>query len=274
MTVKERLSPLFARAGLLCSLTLPVGAALADEVPAPDQKKPWHFSLGAGVANFPEYPGSDKDRTRALPIVSLRYGRFFLGGVPGAGSPAGFGAYLYEDETWSVGANLSRDVIRPRKESDDERLRGLGDIDSTTRAGLFATYKIGWVTLRASGLSDIGGNDQGTTLSFDAEATYRPFPQLVLSAGPGVTWADEKHTQKFFGIDAGQAARSNFAQYTAGSGVDAVRFSFGARYEITRQWGLGARITAARLQGDAADSPIVQDKNQNTYAMFVTYRFF
>ncbi|TEI26251.1 hypothetical protein IPC1308_18395 [Pseudomonas aeruginosa] len=27
------------------------------------------------------------------------------------------------------------------------------------------------------------------------------------------------------------------------------------------------------LQGDAADSPIVQDKNQNSYAVFLMYRF-
>src|SRR5262245_52384084 len=61
----------------------------------------------------------------------------FLGGVPDTGAPAGLGAYLYEDKHWKLGAALSGDIIKPRKESDDSRhLRGLGDIDGTVRGGL------------------------------------------------------------------------------------------------------------------------------------------
>jgi outer membrane scaffolding protein for murein synthesis (MipA/OmpV family) len=33
------------------------------------------------------------------------------------------------------------------------------------------------------------------------------------------------------------------------------------------------RATAAQLRGDAADSPIVVEKNQNLYALFFGYRF-
>ena len=256
---------------LTLALVLSTSVALAQEEQA--EKKQWQVTLGAGVVSVPDYPGSDSDKIEAVPLLSARYGRFFLGGVPGTPSPAGLGAYLYEDDSWTVGAIVSGDVIDPRQESDDARLRGLGDIDPTAHAGLFASYKIGWLTLRASALSDIGGNEQGTIASFDAEATYRPTPRLVLSAGPGVRWANAEHTQTFFGIDAEQAAGSSFTEYTAGGGANLVRFSLGAQYQLTQHWGLGARASAGRLEGDAADSPIVEDKNQNSYALFVSYRF-
>jgi outer membrane protein len=271
MTVKQSFSPRLVRAGLALALALPASTVLAQE--APEEKRQWQVTVGAGVVSLPEYPGSGNDEVRALPLLSARYGRFFLGGVPGAGSNAGLGAYLIENESWTVGAIVSGDVIEPRQESDDARLRGLGDIDSTVRAGVFASYKIGWLILRGSAQSDIADNGQGTIASFDAEATYRPTSRLSLSAGPGVRWADDEYTQTFFGVDAEQAANSDFAQYSASGGADLLRFSLGARYELTQKWSLTARATAARLQGDAADSPIVEDKNQNTFALFVSYRF-
>jgi outer membrane protein len=259
------------KGGLALALAVMGSAALADE--RKENEKSWQATLGAGVAQLPEYPGSDENRTQALPLVSARYKRFFLGGAPGSGSPGGLGAYLYESDKWSLGAVVSPDARDPRKESDDARLRGLGDIDSTVRAGLFTSYRMGWLTLKASALTDVADKDQGTIANLDAELTYRPFPKLVLSGGPGVSWSDKKYMQTFFGIDNEQAARSGLAPYTPGDGVNVVRLSFGAQYLLTPHWFLGARVTAARLQGDAADSAIVVEKNQNLYAMFFGYRF-
>ncbi len=267
MTFKIR----FSRAGLALALAAVGNAALADETQV--EKSPWQATLGAGVALLPEYPGSDESRTQALPMVNLRYKRFFLGGAPGSGSPGGLGAYLYESDKWSLGAVVSPDARDPRRELDDERLRGLGDIDSTVRAGLFTSYRIGWLTPSASALTDVGDKQQGTIANFDAQLTYRPFPKLILTGGPGVSWSDAEYMQTFFGVTAQQAARSAFAPYTPGGGVSVVRLSFGAQYLLTTHWFVGARATAARLQGDAADSAIVVDKNQNLYALFVGYRF-
>jgi hypothetical protein len=59
------------------------------------------------------------------------------------------------------GLAVSGDVIKPRKESDDAHLRGLGDIDSTVRGGAFASYTLDWFTLRGSVLSDLGSDPVG-----------------------------------------------------------------------------------------------------------------
>jgi outer membrane protein len=52
-----------------------------------------------------------------------------------------------------------------------------------------------------------------------------------------------------------------------------LRFTVAADYRLTRQWNLGAQITAAKLRGDAANSPITVDKTQNVFSVFGSYRF-
>jgi outer membrane protein len=262
------------RAGVTLLLAIPATGALADESTEREEKR-WQVVLGAGVRSEPEYPGSGKDEVKAMPVLNIRYGRFFLGGVPGGGGAgAGLGAYLYDNDSWSFGAVVATELGEVREESDDARLQGLGDIDGTVRAGVFASYEpTSWLTLRGNALSDVGGKDQGLIASFEMEASYQPYPRLRLTAGPGITWGDDEYAQTLYGIDAQQSLRSGFGQYDPGSSATVARFSVGAQYAFTPKWILGSRITASRLLGDAADSPIVEDENQNTYALFMMYRF-
>lgn len=248
----------------------------ADEGASRKPKDGWDITIGAGAASLPKYPGSDEQKTRALPVVSIRYGRFFLGGGSGAGGGGpggGLGVYVYEDEHLRIGATVSAGAFKARKESDDRRLRGLGDIDGTTRAGAFASYTTGWLSADLSLSHDVGDNRQGTIVKFGLDARWPLSRRLVLSAGPEVTWANGEYMQTFFGVDAQQSARSGLAQYHAGSGVSSVGFGVNARYRFDAHWGAGAFISSSRLQGDAGDSPITQDKTQNVFGLFASYRF-
>jgi outer membrane protein len=270
MNLKKALHPGLTHAILGFTLMLPVSAGLAAE------SDTWDVTLGAGVASFPKYPGSQARRVEALPMVGVRYGRFFIGAVPGAGIPAGLGAYLYEDSHWKLGVTLGGDIIKPRKESDDSRhLRGLGDINSTIRGGAFVSYTLDWFMLGGSAQYDLEDhhNHEGLLASLEAIARYSPLARLTLTAGPGVTFANQRYMQTFFGIDALQAQRSAYAEYTPKAGVATVGFSLGAGYELTSHWSLGARVAAERLQGDAARSPIVENKSQNVYALYAIYKF-
>lgn len=249
---------------------LPVGAVQAKEQLSESH---WQVFLGAGVVSMPEYPGSDDQETVGVPLISVNYKRFFLGGTPGSPSPGGLGLYLYQGDSLSIGAALSHDIDDPREESDDARLRGLGDIDASTHGTLFMNYERDWYSMSASVSSDIGDKGQGTVAKLEAEASYQLLPRLQLTAGPGVTFADGEHMQTFFGVDQQQASASRFNAYEADSGLTELEFSVGARYQFSPHLGLGVNFTAGRLQGDAADSPIVEDKNQNRYGAFLMYRF-
>jgi len=97
--------------------------------------------------------------------------------------------------------------------------------------------------------------------------------RLVLSAGPGVTWANGKYTQTFYVINAQQSLIAGVAPYRAGGGLNTLRFSVGAQYQLSAQWGVGASVAVAWLQGDAEGSPITEDRTQTTYGVFASYRF-
>lgn len=248
------------------ALGLPLAASAAEP------EKQWRFSIGGGFLSRPEYPGSDQQETRVLPVFSATYGRFFVGADPDIASPGGVGVDLYRDRGWRLGIAAYGDLTQ-REESDDERLAGLGDVDPALRAGVFASYSFDRYVLRASVGSDVSGNDQGTLVRLDALARFQPLERLTLTAGPGVTWADSEYTRTFFGVDAEQSARSGLPQHEAKSGINSARFSLGANYRIDPRWSVGAVLSTSRLQGDAADSPITEDKSQTFAGAFAVYRF-
>ena len=261
----------FQRNRIIFAASLPI--AVWQCTPALAVDDTWQVTLGAGVVSSPEYPGASDNKTRALPVISATYGRYFIGSVPGVGVPAGLGAYLYQDSQWRIGVAIGGGIGKARDESDDPRLRGLGNIDGTARGGVFASYQGSWYAVRANVMTDIGGKDQGTLAALDFDARYVPLRGLTLTAGPGLIWADNAYTRTFFGIDGLQNVRSGLARYEAKGGINSVRFSVGASYRLTPNWMLNARVTAAELRGDAVNSPITADKSQVTFGMFASYRF-
>ncbi|EJL92081.1 outer membrane protein V [Herbaspirillum sp. CF444] len=259
---------------------LTIGSAHADDnavEPAlgvnPPLSNSWRYSLMAGVANMPKYAGSSDQKFKAIGGFSATYGRYFIGAVDGGSTPFGVGAYFYNDEHWRVGAALSYDLSSARKESDDEtRLRGLGDIEKTAHATLFASYTRDWFGLRTVLSTDAGGKHQGTTVNVDLDGKYQPIEHLVLSAGPGLTWNSSQYNQTFYGITSQQSARSGLSAYSPRSGVT-LRVSVGANYQLNRNWNIGTRVGISRLPSEVANSPIVNNRNQVNYGISANYKF-
>ncbi len=265
--------------GLLVSWSC-VGVAAADDGAdaaaqrvAADQPSDWKVGIGLGAINVPRYPGSRDGYTHVIPAVSLAYGRFFLGGLPGSGATLGVGAYLARTEHFQFGVSVGGEIRKPREASDDPVLRGWGDIARTERGAAFANYNIDWFNVHGYVSTDIGGKHEGTIASVSFEGRIHPSPKLALSAGPEVLWTDSKYARTFFGVTAAQAAIADIAPYVAKSGINTVRFGVGADYALTRHWGLGAHVAYGKLQGDAADSPVTTDKTQRMLAAFAIYRF-
>jgi outer membrane protein len=254
-------------------LTLLIFGLANQRLPAQEIANTWKFVVGTGAINQPKFPGSSESMTRVLPFIGIEYGRVFLGGAPGAGLPAGLGAYLYRDSRWTLGVGLGQDLTKPRKEADSSRLHGLGDIDSTPLGAIFASGRWPWFAIRASVVGDVGGKEEGTRVSLDLEAKYRLSDNITLAAGPGATWADRRYQQTFFGVSKSQSLSSGIEEYTAGSGINNLRFFLSMDLRLNRQWNLGTRFTMIALNGQAEKSPITEKTKTNTLAMFGMYRF-
>lgn len=273
---------------LVGALVLSSGAAWADDTVGTSEalyalqppgateggaRDAWRFSVGAGVVNLPRFPGSSRSRTEAVPTIGASRGRVFIGANPDAGALLSLGGYVVRNEAWRVGAAVTYDFIEPREESEDVHLYGLGDIDRTTHAEVFAIYTHGWASVRGSLTSDIGGNSRGAVATLDFTGRYQPDPRWVFTAGPGLSWASDQYNRAYFGVTQQQSVDSSFPVYGPGSGLYNLRFSTAGAYRPTPHWNIGGAATAAWLQGDAADSPVTQKKNQMTYTVFVTYLF-
>jgi MipA family protein len=259
----------------LALLIVSMRSAAADAnqgsgVPDPFGDK-WQFLLGAGVVNEPRYPGSRNDFNRGAPIVSVTYDRFFFGGVPGGGAPAGIGAYLVHTDQWTVGLNIGADGRKPRRESDAPILRGWGNIPAIARGGMFASYNMDWLSVRGS--VSYGGHKEGVIAELGIEAKYHATQHLTLSIGPEVTWVSNQYAMTFFGIDAAQSELAGVAPYRAKGGINLVSGKASARYMLTENWSIAAFGSYGALQGDAANSPVTTDKKQREYGAFVIYRF-
>ena len=255
---------------------MPLAALAEEDDEDAEQKTGVRISAGAGVAYTPKYPGADTYGVRFIPVFGFTSGRFFAGGDPGgtgSGGGTGIGFNLLRDPSWRLGVALAPGFGRARRASDHPSLAGTEDIDRATRAVLFGGYSTRWLSATLRIATDIEGADQGTLAFFDVAARYRANSKLTFSAGPGITWADQDYTMTFFGVTPAHSARSGLPVYQPRAGVHALRFGVGAGYRIDRHWTLGARLGVARLEGDAASSPITRERDQRLAALFAAYRF-
>lgn len=255
---------------LAIALLLCAGAAFAQE----DQRGA-RFSLGAGIVRAPLYPGSDRYEPRFIPVVAVNFGRFFFGGESGGTGLPGAGVNLVRDQHWRAGVGLAiaGAFRKQREESDDPSLQGMGDIERVLRGLAFVGYERDWYGLYARLATEMTDKDQGTLVLLDALVRRRVNERFTVSIGPGVTWADSEYMTTFFGVSAEQAARSALPQYQAQAGFYAMRFGAGGSYRIDRDWRFMVRASVARLEGDAAATPITKDRTQYTAGILAAYEF-
>lgn len=249
-----------------------IGLAMASHAQAVDDEA-WHFSAGMGVMSQAKYPGSSETRVGALPTFSASHGRWQIGAVPGAGVPLGVSYTLLQDGPWRLGVGVGTGLGAARNAHDGSGFAKLGTIEQTTWGSVSGSYTLGAVAASASIVSDTGGHQQGTRAMLDVMYRTRPTNHLSLSVGPGLTWMDSRYASTYYGVSAEQSANTGYAAYKAGAGLNALRLSASADYQLTREWGLSAKLGLTQLQGDAAGSPTVEKKNQTSYGLFANYRF-
>jgi outer membrane protein len=81
--------------------------------------------------------------------------------------------------------------------------------------------------------------------------------------------------EAYFGVDGRDSARSGLKEYSADSGIKDVGANLTLSYALTQHWGLLGVAAYRRLVGDASDSPITKngDENQLYGGLLVNYRF-
>jgi len=239
-----------------------------DEAPgyedSKDSKRKWTLSIGLAGGVAPEYEGSEDYEFGLGPNLSGSWGDiFFFKGKS-------LGANLIRQKKLKAGLLLMK--ASGRDEDDNDTLEGLGDVDGTIEAGGFVSYRINSWRFRLEARQDVGSEHDGALVEMSAGTTL-PFNKPLVFVALGTTWASDDYMESFFGIDAKQSADSGHKKYKAESGIKDVKISMTAGYPISNRWRLGGKIEYKRLVGDAADSPIIDDKNQFLAGFGLSYHF-
>lgn len=229
--------------------------------------------VGLGGRVRPAYEGADSRRGGAIPYLRLYAEHLFArttqgmleGGV--RSNPAGgvvFGAQLVYEEG------------RVTDESAFLKAHNFEDIDAGASVGVHAEadWKIGPMPLNAlarfrrNADSDLGAH-------VDLRLTAGIFSRWGVDAGVfgQLTWSDEKATQNYFGLTPQQSSQTGLPAYSAGAGLRNVAFGILGSVDISKHWLVLWGLNARRLEGDARNSPIVQERTNWFANGGLAYRF-
>ncbi|MBQ2260242.1 MAG: MipA/OmpV family protein [Loktanella sp.] len=215
-------------------------------------------AVGLGVQSAPSYFGADSNELGpdgSFSLEQLDYNGLSMGG----GDAVGFG----------FGGSLR--YIGARKASDYSELEGLNDIDAALELGGGLRFATPGFRAFANLRYGIGGHES-LVADFGGDFIQPLSAQWELRAGPRALWGSEDYAQTYFGVTAAEAMNSDFAAYDAGAGLISAGLQASLAYQVTPDWGIVGTIRYDELQGDAADSPIVQNKDQVTAGVVVTRR--
>jgi MipA family protein len=262
-----------AAAQLLLLIALPT---MAQEQSAPLEYG-WSGHLGLGAATAPTYDGSPNRRGTAIPMLALTYrdpnlGTFDLG-------QRGLAWIFIEKPMFQLGVALGADPGRKAGKvkrgssfpvPGDERLVGMGDIKASAEYGVLASA--GPLEIFAhQAIGDRGHG--GTQIDMNISCPIPITKALGLRFGGGLTWADRRYMQAYFGVTAAQAAASRFAAFTPEAGLRAANVSLGAEYKLSESWRVQAQASGSRLLGDAKNSPIAEKDTALSASLGVAYHF-
>ena len=229
---------------LILLLVLPAAALAADPLPG----NPLGTLLGAGVRSRPEYDGSSKQELQPIPIVRY-YGRTLFArttqGILEGGARLELAPKLF------AGAQLAFEEGNDRTDLDPGASWGL-HLEWDTRVGPAPISLL--ARTRTHFDSDHGS--QG-----DLRATIGVYGKqgLLIAVFGQATWASDEWVRSY---------------YTTGDGgLLFTALGVEGAYDLSRRWVLVASLHARRLHGDAASSPITEEKTNYFASAAVAYRF-
>ena len=252
-------------------LSVGIAACLASHALAQTTNEDKNIGIGARVR--PAYEGADSSRGEAIPYLRLYgehlFARTTQGMLEGGWRTKPSGA-------WVFGAQVAYEDGRVTDDSAFLKDHHFEDLAPGASVGLHAEgdWEIGDMPLNA--LVRYRQNldlDQGAQA--DLRLTAGIFSQWRVDAGVfgQLTWANGRSTQNYFGITPQQSALTGLPEYNADSGLRYVQLGLLGSVNLSEHWLIPWGASVQRLLGDAADSPIVQDRTNWTINAGVAYRF-
>ncbi|MFO6419352.1 MipA/OmpV family protein [Hylemonella sp. W303a] len=253
---------------LLCVALLGLGLAASESAHA---ENVYLFALAGGVA--PRYEGGKDLQPLVLPYIAAEFDNgVFVNPQNGLGFRKQF------SNGWFSSLALGYDYGRADEDRaltpGSDHLRGMGNIPESVLALLQIGINLaGDVTLSAALDQPVTATRRGWSARVDltAPAWSRPSDQIAVTGS--LHLGSDRYAQTYFGVSDKQSANSGFDAYRPDGGVDSLRLTLDWTHIFSAHWMVKTTGGVSRLLGDAADSPIVQVKNNYLAMTALVYRY-
>lgn len=226
----------------------------------------WAGAVGAGLALAPKYPGASAVAARLAPLVSIDYDdRVSIG-------PLGIGVAAVRWNGLRAGPVLG--FQGGRRESDDPRLDGLGDISASLTAGLFANYTRGPLEVSVTARQAVSHSTNGLSGLLQVNIRHAfVLARTFAAAGPDLEFGDGDFERTWFGISPAQAVTSGLPTYAPRGGINRIGLHADLTHRVTQHILLRFFARVSDITGDAAQSPSVERRTQIDVGAGIAYHF-
>ncbi|MEP9401646.1 MipA/OmpV family protein [Sphingomonas silueang] len=256
------------------------GPAWAQDAPPRGTGRPaapegWSVTIGAAPVLSPAWQGSRDMALSIFPDLRVNYGDVLFASVPD-----GIGWNAVNADGWRAGPLVKIRFGRDERDGGSpfliaggsDALEGMGNIRAAGEAGGFVEKTLGPWRLRGEVRQGFGGH---RGLVGDASAAWRVRQgRTAFSIGPRLTAASGNFQRTYFGIDAGQSARTGLARYAPGGGLVSYGVGGSVVRPIDRRQAVTLFTGLDRLAGPAGDSPLVRERGRRTqFTLGIGYGF-
>lgn len=221
-----------------------------------------HVVLGVGAVLTPAYQGADRFRILPIPAFDIKKGWFV------ASLRNGIGVVPINHAAIRVGVSA---VFLQGYRRRDLPI-GIDPLSNGVGARIFATAHARGFAPTIGVTKGLYGGTRG--IVGDASVAYpiRLGSKYSLIPTAGVTWADAKHNDRYFGITAAESKATGLSQFRAAGGLKDVSGTVTAAYRLTEKFTFAVTGNVTSLLGSVNVSPKVRRKTQPTGFLTVSYR--
>jgi outer membrane scaffolding protein for murein synthesis (MipA/OmpV family) len=151
----------------------------------------------------------------------------------------------------------------------------MNEIRARVLGGAFFNYYVApqW-RLTSSALYGAGNERNGARLDLGVQRLAAEITdQHSVSVAAGVAFASRQYNRAWFGISQAESARIGTPGYDPKGGLNNVHVGVRWNWALSPSWLVTSYVQAARLQGDAKDSPLVQRPTNISVSTALAYRF-
>lgn len=262
---------------------LAFGARLSQSVFAKD----FTVTVGMGAGFVPSYEGSNQYVLFPAPVIQGNYKGY-------AFSARGPGLFvdLIKDPLFPKVEYIAGPLVKVRLDRiariRDVAVKRLGDRDIAVEIGGSAGIKVNRIfdrfdslTFQTDAVYDIAGAHSGAVVTPSVSYNKLLGTKGVINLSVSGDIVDGNFADYYFSVDAAGSTASGLPQYRAGGGLKSLGASALVGFDLSGDaldggWGVFVLGSYSRMQGDAADSPIVSirgDANQFFGGAGLTYTF-